>query len=303
MTSPSTFRIEPADYATQQALLHEVRHTVFVEEQRVPAEMEVDALDPLSWHVLARDDSGRAIGTGRLTPDRRIGRMAVRAEWRGQGVGDALLRALLQQAGDRDWEAVSLHAQLTAREFYVRHGFLPDGPEFEEAGIAHQNMCRRLSGAAAVEGVDAAIAATTAIVARARRRLLIHTRHLDPKVLDAPVVMDALRRFATARNDKQALILVQDASVVQQAQSPLLGLAQRLPSVFHLREPVDPVDRNYPSAYVLNDNGDCYFRLLDYRLDGEAAFEQPARTRPLEAGFTRIWERSRECSELRALGI
>ncbi|WP_305804917.1 GNAT family N-acetyltransferase [Stenotrophomonas sp. YIM B06876] len=303
MTSPSTFHIEPADYATQQALLHELRHAVFVEEQQVPAELEVDTLDPLSWHVLARDKGGSVIGTGRLTPDRRIGRMAVRAQWRGQGVGGALLQALLRQAGDREWEAVTLHAQLTARDFYVRHGFLPEGSEFEEAGIMHQTMCRRLSGAATVEGVAAAIAATTALVARARRRLLIHSRHLDPKVLDAPPVMEALRRFATARNDKQVSILVHDASVVQQAHSPLLALAQRLPSVFHFREPVDPVDRNYPSAYVLNDNGDCYFRLLDYRFDGEATFEQPSRTRPLEAEFTRMWERSRQCSELRALGI
>lgn len=297
------FRLALADYPTRRALLHQVRHAVFVDEQQVPAELETDALDPLSLHVLACDDAGRPIGTGRLAPDGRIGRMAVARDWRGRGVGDALLLALVEQARARGLREVRLHAQLPARVFYTRQGFLPEGEEFEEAGIAHQGMRRVLVGAANIDRIDEAVAIATALVHRARRRLWIHSRQFDPGLLDAAPVMDALRRFATARHDKQAWLIVHDAQAIRQAGSPLLSLLQRLPSVFRAREVSDPVDRALASACMLNDAGDYYFRLSGHRFDGEAGLAQPARSRPLEDGLQRIWERSRECSELRALGL
>ena len=114
MNPSAAFHVETADYAVQQALLHGVRRAVFVEEQKVPAELETDSLDPLSRHALAFDAQGQAIGAGRLTPDQRIGRMAVLAAWRGQGVGEALLQKLLDQARALGWGEVSLHAQLAA---------------------------------------------------------------------------------------------------------------------------------------------------------------------------------------------
>ena len=80
--------IVAADYAQDHARLHALRTTVFIEEQQVPAALERDALDPLSFHVMALDADGRLLGTARLTPDRRIGRMAVLATERGRGIGD-----------------------------------------------------------------------------------------------------------------------------------------------------------------------------------------------------------------------
>ena len=109
MNPSAAFRVETADYPAQQDLLHGVRHAVFVVEQNVPAELEIDALDPLSDHALALDVGGKAIGAGRLTPDRRIGRMAVLADWRGKGVGEALLQALIERA-----EVVAVHIALVA---------------------------------------------------------------------------------------------------------------------------------------------------------------------------------------------
>ncbi|WP_084739091.1 MULTISPECIES: hypothetical protein [Stenotrophomonas] len=158
-------------------------------------------------------------------------------------------------------------------------------------------------GAVNIESADQAVALTTALVARARRQLWIHSRQLDPGLLDAPPVLDALRRFATARHDKQATLLVHDATAIAQAGSPLLGLIQRLPTVFRVRQVSDPIDRALASACLVNDAGDYYFRLSGLRFDGEAGLSLPARSRPLQEGLQRIWERSRECTELRALGF
>lgn len=116
-----------------------IRHEVFVDEQRVPVELELDEFDAISLHVLARDGD-TAIGTGRLLPDSHIGRMAVRRTARGAGIGSLLLQALMQQARQRGDSAVLLHAQCSARGFYERHGYAPEGTVFMDAGIEHIAM-------------------------------------------------------------------------------------------------------------------------------------------------------------------
>jgi predicted GNAT family N-acyltransferase len=102
--------------------------------------LEWDAIDPECLHVLAIDLNGLGIGTGRLTPQRTIGRMAVLSEWRGKGVGHALLLQLIALAKAQQWPEVSLHAQISARDFYKKHGFVAYGPIYREAGIEHQSM-------------------------------------------------------------------------------------------------------------------------------------------------------------------
>jgi predicted GNAT family N-acyltransferase len=99
----------------------------------------------VSRHVIARDADGGAIGTGRLLPHGNpghIGRMAVLADWRGNGVGRALLERLLELAAASHMQHLALHAQTQAGGFYRRFGFVEDGPEFMEAGIPHRTMRR-----------------------------------------------------------------------------------------------------------------------------------------------------------------
>jgi len=133
--------IRAADWNVDRAALRAVREQVFVREQAVPLELEWDEFDPLCQHVVA-EDAGKAIGTGRLLPDGHIGRMAVLESWRRQGVGSALLEALLRLAHDRGIRRVRLSAQSRAVGFYQRHGFVAEGQEFIEAGIAHRAMWR-----------------------------------------------------------------------------------------------------------------------------------------------------------------
>jgi predicted GNAT family N-acyltransferase len=118
-----------------------IRWAVFVEEQKVPAEEEVDELDDLSLHVVAVLD-GQAVATGRLCPDGRIGRMAVRGAFRQLGWGAAVMKALLEEADRRGLQASYLHAQCHALAFYERFGFRAEGPVFDEAGIPHRLMRR-----------------------------------------------------------------------------------------------------------------------------------------------------------------
>ena len=143
-TSETDFRVVEAGWPEHQAAIRAIRHAVFVNEQGIPKHLEWDGEDAGCIHVLALLADGRAVGTGRLLPDGRLGRMAVLPEWRGRGVGRAILRQLERLARGRDMAAVYLHAQAEAAGFYARAGFTAHGEMFEEAGIPHLEMVKRL---------------------------------------------------------------------------------------------------------------------------------------------------------------
>jgi predicted GNAT family N-acyltransferase len=137
-------RVQLGDWPSLRAQASAVRFAVFVKEQGVPAEIELDEHDAAAVHALALDPRGEVLGTGRLLPDGRIGRMAVLVSARGRGVGAHILRALVDAARARGDGRIELHAQIRAVGFYRRHGFTAVGEPYEEAGIAHQTMVRRL---------------------------------------------------------------------------------------------------------------------------------------------------------------
>ena len=123
-----------------------LRTAVFVDEQKIPAELEWDAADAECVHAVAFNRFGMAVGTGRLLEHApgvaKIGRMAVLASLRGSRVGRAVLDALVEVARARGERELMLHAQTSAVGFYTRAGFTPRGPVFTEAGIPHQEMVR-----------------------------------------------------------------------------------------------------------------------------------------------------------------
>lgn len=139
MASDRGFIVRHADWAVDGTGLRAVRRSVFIDEQRVPESLEWDAYDECSRHVIA-EACGRPIGTGRLLPDGHIGRLAVLAQWRGRGVGAALLSKLLETARRNGCREAVLNAQTRAIGFYARFGFRAHGPEFDDAGIPHVRM-------------------------------------------------------------------------------------------------------------------------------------------------------------------
>ena len=139
-----TYRIRVASWMADGATLKSIRFDVFCVEQGVPEALEWDGIDAECVHAIAEDDAGAAIGCGRLLPDGHIGRMAVRPDWRGRGVGSALLEALVDIATKRGDAKAMLNAQTHAMPFYARYGFAAVGEPFDEAGIPHQAMEARL---------------------------------------------------------------------------------------------------------------------------------------------------------------
>jgi len=122
-----------------------IRHEVFVLEQQVPATLELDEFDALCLHAVAYDEASRPVATGRLLPDGHIGRMAVRLNGRGKGIGGSVLQALMDAARARGEHEVMLNAQVHAAGFYAGYGFVQEGEPFVEANIVHIHMRARLA--------------------------------------------------------------------------------------------------------------------------------------------------------------
>ncbi len=134
--------IEVGDDRSRMEQAWALRRRVFIEEQRVPEEIELDADDADALHALALED-GRPVGCGRMLARGdyvKIGRMAVMAERRGAGIGRRVLQFLVERARQQGYRRAVLDAQVHAERFYLKQGFTPVGEVFEEAGIPHRRM-------------------------------------------------------------------------------------------------------------------------------------------------------------------
>jgi hypothetical protein len=136
-------RVELMGWEQAQPVAGPLRFAIFVGEQNVPSGIELDDLDATCVHAIAYDADGKAVGTGRLLPEGRIGRMAVVKEWRRMGIGAAIMEALMREARKRGHKEVTLSAQLQAAEFYRGFGFEAEGKVYKDAGILHQAMRKK----------------------------------------------------------------------------------------------------------------------------------------------------------------
>lgn len=153
MTHPHVTDIRLASTSNDVAVAYAVRRRVFVDEQGVPADLELDDLDPGADHFVAYLDR-HAVGAGRLvvepagfegapdsrTPVGHLGRLAVLTTARGAGLGVALVHAIEDRARERGLASMALSAQTAAVGFYERLGYAAHGPEFDEAGLPHRWM-------------------------------------------------------------------------------------------------------------------------------------------------------------------
>lgn len=157
MPAPPAIQVLRVDWSARSGELLAVRRAVFVLEQGVPEELEIDEHDPLSLHFLALGPGPEPVGTARLLPTKdggqaegigrvgRIGRVAVLAPWRRHGVGRLVMLAAIDAARERGDRELYLHAQDHSIPFYGSLGFVAVGPSFDEAGIPHREMRLGLS--------------------------------------------------------------------------------------------------------------------------------------------------------------
>ena len=131
------------DYEPHTDDICAIRYEVFVDEQNVPEELEIDGLDGEAKHVLTFVDEV-AIGTGRILSDGHIGRVAVLKNYRGLGIGKSIMKELIKCAQDLSLEKVWLSSQWHAHSFYLDLGFVCVGEIYKEAGIDHIKMFRTL---------------------------------------------------------------------------------------------------------------------------------------------------------------
>lgn len=321
MPIPADFHVEICDWANvaDREALTAVREDVFILEQQVPRDMEIDGDDPRSAHVLARAANGTPIGTGRLAPGGRIARMAVLQDWRGRGVGTSLLHALFDQARARGVASVSLHAQRDAVLFYVQHGFAVEGADFVEAGIPHVLMRRTLGAmpepdrpspppppeprALRAATREELIGVTQTLLSGARHSMCVLVRELHPQLLNDTACTVELRRLAISGRGASIRVIAQDLARAMQEGSRLLELAQRLSSVIEMRRPLEDSDLAYRSAFMCVDTCGYLFRPLESAMTAVGSTWAPGRHAELMRLFEEVWARSEPWPELRALGI
>ena len=309
------FHLEPADWSRERdrEALRAIRLEVFVQEQAVPELLEWDELDAGSVHVLARDASGEPVACGRLTPERKIGRMAVRRPWRGTGIGLAILRELVARARALGWPEVALDAQVQAIGFYQREGFVARGEVFDDAGIPHRHMSLALTGDArpaaspgpetlVIEDREGLSDIRLQLLRSARHRVAIYQPALTPDSY-AGGELDELRRLAASGRGAEVRLLLHDAAAALRHSHRLVALAQRLPSAVLVREPLDELDLAYGSAYLLTDVGGYLFQPEADRPKGRAALIDRASQAPLLQHFNEVWERAVRATALQPLDL
>ncbi|AVP97038.1 GNAT family N-acetyltransferase [Ahniella affigens] len=305
--SPRTFQLRDADYQADFPALQSIREPVFITEQQFPLAEEWDALDPLSRHVLAIDADGKPIATGRLTPEHKIGRMAVLPAWRGAGVGLAIVQRLIDIARELGYESVSLHSQMHAIPFYQRAGFVAEGEPFDECGAPHQNMRLPLKAAnlpGKVLQVDRAAsvrAAAIEIAKSARHGLCLASRELEFELYDDETFIEALKAVALSGRGALVRLLIDDVRLALERDHRLIQLAQRLSSKIEVRRPNPEYAGNDRPALLLNDQGGWLKRQDPSRYDGEYALNDRPRLRELQLAFDRLWERAEPETRIRAL--
>lgn len=300
----SDIRVRLAGWSQDESTLRDVRTRVFIEEQQVPKELEWDELDRACVHALAFAGE-RAVGTGRLTPDGYIGRMAVLQNWRNRGIGTRLLQSLLEVARKRGDLICRLHAQVSAIGFYERFGFHTEGEEFMDAGIPHRTMIfhfEKPAAGTALQGHAALAAGLVDLARSARVDFALYAPDLAPRVTDRKELAEALRGLALGSQRSRIRLLCQDARDVARRGHALLRLATALPSLCFVHQ-LAPDDDAPAEIFAFADAQGAFRQPRVASPFGYLALAAPPLAREFSERFETLWERSDPDPEARHLHL
>lgn len=308
MSKPAAdIQILPLHWRDDSAALAAIRREVFIDEQNVPEDLEWDGEDAYAQHWLASIDN-EPIGTVRLLRNGHVGRMAVVKSWRQCGVGSALLHAVITEAFAQGTRELFLHAQTHAIDFYTRHGFAAEGPEFLDAGIPHRTMRLALRTQRTLGQDHGRFAVTNPraialdLAQQALRQVRILSNELDPDIYDNAEFATALSQLVRNYRGADIRILIVDSSELAQTSHALVALAKRLSSAIKIRKlsaPNEPLKENYLIAdgrgLLCLSQRDAALAWADYN------------NKPLASEYTKSfddwWSHAQEDPYLRALHV
>ena len=328
--------IQVADWQSTEAIRH-IRHAVFVEEQKVPADLEWDADDPLATHFLMRIDN-QAVGTARLLEDGHIGRVAILADWRGKGLGNQLMSYIMQYAKSLGMRHIELSAQTYARDFYLKLGFQPCSDEYMEAGIPHIAMAWDAPVADELPPIEFTSPGKFSIhnppaearaervfdlpfqlgeqrdlidlteqnanehlcwlITQARRQVTIYAADQAIWLFNRRDVLDCMEQLIARQPKSRVRILIQEASQAFLEGHSLLTLMHRFPSTIEIRRQ-HPERTRGPEVYMLVD--DCGILMLPRALqrEGFVRYNSPDQVKRWGSRFDELWSTSQSDSAIR----
>jgi len=305
--------------------IRDIRQRVFIDEQKVPPELEWDDTDEIADHYLAVDRNNVPVATARLFSTLEetgyIGRMAVLPEYRGKGIGEALLRHLLTESAGR-FQELRLSAQQHATGFYQRCGFHTCSAPYQDAGIPHLDM-RCLAPTLAhsdiatraqplILGADPEswlfdheapmLGLMDSLVGQVGQRLWLYDRILDHDLYDRPQLRELISEVARRHRLSDVRLLIHDDKPLVQRRHQLVELMRRLTSRIELRL----VNQDYPiedQPFLLADREGILCRHDFSKPEGFASFAAGGRVKLKAEAFQRMWDAARPSLELRQLPL
>jgi predicted GNAT family N-acyltransferase len=307
------------------ASIREIRQQVFIEEQKVPPELERDETDEIADHYLAVLPDNTPVGVARLfstlEETGHIGRMAILSRYRGQGIGEALLRHLIAESAGR-FSELRLSAQEHAIPFYQRSGFHVCSNVYDDAGIPHFDM-RCLAPELVTEGLETRgqpmilgsdegswlfdtearlLGLMDSVVGQAGQRIWLYDRLLEHDLYDRHRFRELISTLARRHRLSEVRLLIHDDKPLVQRRHTLVELMRRLPSRLELRL----VNKDYPveaQPFILADRAGVVCRHDFYKPEGFARFSDGGRAKLLSENFQRMWDVARPSLELRELPL
>ena len=300
--------IKQAHWPEDEATLRMLRHTVFVEEQNVPEELEWEGDDDDAYHWVLYEDDGSPVGTSRLLPSGAIGRMAILKQARGKQYGKLLLEAAINYAeNELHFHEVFLSAQTHARDFYRKSGFIEEGEIYDEAGIPHIKMRKKLISNhllgehAGKFFVSDHAEAVLSLTSQCQRQLRILNYNLDHSVFDSQAMIDAISALARKHRYSEIKIIVIDSNALVKRGHKLLKLQQKLSSHISIKLLQD--DTGAKENVVIADNCGLVVQPMKNPEAIWGDFNNVPVAQTYIEQFDLLWAQANESTEFRILDL
>ena len=299
--------IKPANWLDKKASLLHIRNDVFITEQHVPKELEIDGKDGDAFHWIASNEK-QVIGCIRMLKDGHIGRMAVLKGFRHKGYGTQLLnKAIAFAQHDLKLSKVYLDAQIQAVKFYRRNGFKLEGRVFDDAGIPHVKMrhplkqIRQLGSHAGKFYIRNYGKAALSLAQQAKRQLYILNYDLSHDIFNSAEFCEHLSTLARAHRHSEIKILVIDIKPIIHRDQRLLSLQRKLSSSISIRQ--IPAETIISENILIADNCGIIIQSHYNHQEAWGDFSNIPTARTKIDIFEHHWQHSTESPELRLLEI